>query len=110
MKIYIYFDDTISGNVANVQLVDADGDVVAQSDREFEKPPSKGLYVAFKYTIIEKKRRYRSKVNSYEKSDGLTTSRMSRRARSSGRNAGQSDEYEPHGRGHLSEPRSCHSP
>lgn len=54
MKIYIYFDDTISGNVANVQLVDADGDVVAQSDREFEKPPSKGLYVAFKYTIIEK--------------------------------------------------------
>ena len=54
VKIYIYFDDTISGNVANVQLVDADGDVVAQSDREFEKLPSKGLYVAFKYTIIEK--------------------------------------------------------
>ena len=53
-RVYIYFDDTISGNVANVQLVDADGDVVAQSDREFEKPPSKGLYVAFKYTIIEK--------------------------------------------------------
>ena len=25
-----------------------------RSDREFEKPPSKGLYVAFKYTIIEK--------------------------------------------------------
>ena len=30
VKIYIYFD------------------------RDFEKPPSKGLYVAFKYTIIEK--------------------------------------------------------
>ena len=52
--IYIYFDDTVTGNVANVQLVDTDGDIVAQSDREFEKPPSKGLYVAFKYTIIEK--------------------------------------------------------
>lgn len=50
----IYFDDTVTGNVANVQLVDTDGDIVAQSDREFEKPPSKGLYVAFKYTIIEK--------------------------------------------------------
>ena len=46
--------DTVTGNVANVQLVDTDGDIVAQSDREFEKPPSKGLYVAFKYTIIEK--------------------------------------------------------
>ena len=54
VKIYIYFDDTVTGNVANVQLVDSDGDIVAQSDREFEKPPSKGLYVAFKYTIIEK--------------------------------------------------------
>lgn len=54
VKIYIYFDDTVTGNVANVQLVDTDGDIVAQSDREFEKPPSKGLYVAFKYTIIEK--------------------------------------------------------
>ena len=53
VKIYIYFDDTVIGDVAEVQL-DADGDVVAQSDREFEKPPSKGLYVAFKYTIIEK--------------------------------------------------------
>ena len=67
VKIYIYFDDTISGNVANVQLVDADGDVVAQSDREFEKPPSKGLYVAFKYTIIEKETEVQIEVNSYEK-------------------------------------------
>ena len=52
-KVYIYFDDTIVGTVANVQLVDADGDVVAETDRAFEKPPSKGLYVAFKYNIIE---------------------------------------------------------
>lgn len=53
-KVYIYFDDTVSGTVANVQLVDNDGDVVAETDRAFEKPPSKGLYVAFKYNIIEK--------------------------------------------------------
>lgn len=53
-KVYVYFDDTITGTVANVQLVDTDGDVVAETDRAFEKPPSKGLYVAFKYTIIEK--------------------------------------------------------
>lgn len=54
VKIYIYFDDTIVGVVANVQLVDTDGDVVAETDRAFEKPPSKGLYVAFKYSIVEK--------------------------------------------------------
>lgn len=54
VKIYVYFDDTVTGNVANVQLVDTDGDVVAQTDRKFEKPPSKGLYVAFKYNIIER--------------------------------------------------------
>ena len=44
VKIYIYFDDTVTGNVANVQLVDTDGDIVAQSDREFEKPPR--LFIA----------------------------------------------------------------
>ena len=45
VKIYVYFDDTVTGT---------DGDVVAASDRVFEKPPSKGLYVAFKYKILEK--------------------------------------------------------
>lgn len=54
VKIYVYFDDTVSGAVADVQLVDTDGDVVAETDRVFEKPPSKGLYVAFKYNIVEK--------------------------------------------------------
>ena len=37
-----------------MQLVDTDGDIIAQTERTFEKPPSKGLYVAFKYNIIEK--------------------------------------------------------
>ena len=54
VKIYVYFDDTVTGTVGDVQLVDTDGDVVAASDRVFEKPPSKGLYVAFKYKITEK--------------------------------------------------------
>ena len=50
-----FFDDTISGKVANVQLVDTDGDVIATTppEREFVKPTSKGLYVAFKYNIKE---------------------------------------------------------
>lgn len=54
VKVYVYFDDTIVGTLANVQLVDTDGDVVAETEQAFEKPQSKGLYVAFKYTIIEK--------------------------------------------------------
>lgn len=53
-KVYVYFDDTVSGTVGDVQLVDTDGDVIAKADHTFEKPPSKGLYVAFKYNITEK--------------------------------------------------------
>lgn len=53
-RVYVYFDDTVSGTVANIQLVDEDGDVVAEAhDRSFEKPQSKGLYIAFKYNIEE---------------------------------------------------------
>lgn len=52
--IYVYFDDTISGTIDNVQLVDADGDVVAEAhELSFKKPTTKGLYVAFKYSITE---------------------------------------------------------
>lgn len=54
VKIYVYFDDTVTGTVGDVQLVDTDGDIVAASDRVFEKPQSKGLYIAFKYKILEK--------------------------------------------------------
>lgn len=53
-RVYIYFDDTVVGEVANVELVDSDGDVIASAgDRAFTKTPGKGLYVAFKYNIKE---------------------------------------------------------
>lgn len=53
-KVYIYFDDTVIGEVGNVELVDADGDVIATAaDRVFTKTPGKGLYIAFKYNIKE---------------------------------------------------------
>ena len=46
--------DTVVGEVANVELVDSDGDVIASAgDRVFTKTPGKGLYVAFKYNIKE---------------------------------------------------------
>lgn len=52
-KVYVYFDDTVVGQVGDVKLVDSDGDVVASTDRVFMKPTGKGLYVAFKYGITE---------------------------------------------------------
>lgn len=54
VAIYVYFDDTIVGTVANVQLIDKDGDVIAEAYKlSFKKPATKGLYVAFKYDIKE---------------------------------------------------------
>lgn len=52
-KVYVYFDDTVVGEVKDVRLIDSDGDVVASTDRAFAKPTGKGLYVAFKYNIAE---------------------------------------------------------
>lgn len=54
VSIYVYFDDTVKGTVADAQLIDIDGDIVAAADWAFEKPTSKGLYIAFKYQIIER--------------------------------------------------------
>lgn len=53
VRLYVYFDDTVVGEVANVQLVDDDGDVVAEAPHTFTKPANKGLYVAFRYHVIE---------------------------------------------------------
>ena len=52
-RVYIYFDDTVIGDVAEVQLVDKDGDIIASAgERVFTKTPGKGLYIAFKYNTV----------------------------------------------------------
>lgn len=52
--IYVYFDEEFLGDVSNVELVDTDGDTVAATeDHVFTKTPGKGLYIAFKYNILE---------------------------------------------------------
>lgn len=54
VKIYIYFDDAVVGTVADAQLIDSDGDVIANATGlSFKKPAEKGLYIAFKYDISE---------------------------------------------------------
>lgn len=53
VKVFIYFDDTVDGEVGNIKLIDKDGDVIAMAERVFNKPRIKGLYVAFKYRFVE---------------------------------------------------------
>lgn len=53
IKVFVYLDDTVSGTVSKISLVDKDGDVVALADRQFVKPQSKGLYSVFAYRFVE---------------------------------------------------------
>lgn len=53
IKIYVYLDDTVTGKISNISLVDVDGDVIAVAAREFTKPQTKGIYSVFSYTFVE---------------------------------------------------------
>lgn len=53
VKVFVYFDDSVDGEIGNVKLVDKDGDVVAKAESIFNKPRTKGLYIAFKYKFVE---------------------------------------------------------
>lgn len=53
IRVFVYLDDTVSGTVSEISLVDTDGDVIALADREFIKPQSKGLYSVFAYRFVE---------------------------------------------------------
>lgn len=52
-RVYVYFDDTVIGDVSNVELVDTDGDVVAALTTGLHEDTGQGVYVAFKYNIKE---------------------------------------------------------
>ena len=44
-RVYIYFDDTVIGDVAEVQLVDKDGDIIASAgERVFKNTGQGALY------------------------------------------------------------------
>ncbi|WP_032122050.1 hypothetical protein [Clostridium amazonitimonense] len=53
VKVYVYFDDSMAGEVGEVKLIDKDGDIIAHAEKKFNKPLIKGLYVVFKYRFIE---------------------------------------------------------
>lgn len=53
IHIYVYLDDTVTGSISNISLVDKDGDVVAVATRQFTKPRTKGIYSVFAYKFVE---------------------------------------------------------
>lgn len=53
IKIYVYLDTTVTGKIADISLVDRDGDVIAVAKREFTKPRTKGIYSVFSYKFVE---------------------------------------------------------
>jgi len=53
IRIFVYLDDTVSGTVSRISLVDVDGDVIALADRSFSKPQVQGLYSVFAYRFVE---------------------------------------------------------
>ena len=53
VKIYLYFDDGIVGNITNIKLIDDEGDEIAEVEQGFIKESSKGLYILFKYKFVE---------------------------------------------------------
>lgn len=53
IKIYVYLDDSVIGEVEDISLVDKDGDIIAIAARTFTKPRTKGIYSVFAYTFVE---------------------------------------------------------
>lgn len=53
VKVSIYFDEVIVGEIGNIKLVDDEDDVVAHSTRIFIKPINKGLFTSFRYKLTE---------------------------------------------------------
>ena len=53
VKIYIWFDDTIEGEIGDISIIDIDNDIIATSTNVYIKTTGKGLYVSFKYQLTE---------------------------------------------------------
>lgn len=53
VKVYVYFDDGVEGDLENINLIDTDGDIVAIMDRKIIKESRKGFYALFSYVFKE---------------------------------------------------------
>ena len=53
VKIYLYFDDGVVGNITNVEVLDIEDGVIISTDDSFSKSEHKGFYILFKYQFVE---------------------------------------------------------
>lgn len=51
INIYLYLDDSVSGNITQVQLIDRDGEVFDSQPENIAKPSINGLLVTFTYSL-----------------------------------------------------------
>jgi hypothetical protein len=51
VTFYLYLDDTVSGTITKIQLIDQDGAVFDDQPDNITKSSINGLLVAFKYTL-----------------------------------------------------------
>jgi hypothetical protein len=51
ITIYLYLDDSVSGNITRFELIDQEGDVFDDQPDNISKPNINGLLVSFKYTL-----------------------------------------------------------
>lgn len=53
IKIFVFLDDTVTGKISELSLVDRAGDVIATAHRAFTKEDGKGAYCVFSYSVVE---------------------------------------------------------
>lgn len=53
LTIYLYISSADAGNITNIKLMDVAGDVFADKPDNISKTNTKGLLVAFKFTVSE---------------------------------------------------------
>lgn len=53
LVVYFWLDDSVTGQITEINLIDKDGDIFASKTDYIEKPDVKGLLISFKFTINE---------------------------------------------------------
>ncbi|MGG3677478.1 hypothetical protein ABEU95_12375 [Heyndrickxia faecalis] len=51
VNVYLYLDDSVSGNITQVQLIDRDGAVFDTQTENISKPSINGLLITFTYNL-----------------------------------------------------------
>lgn len=53
LKVYLFLNEAAAGQLTNFKLIDKDGEVFADRPDNITKPSTKGMWVMFKFAIVE---------------------------------------------------------